>query len=128
MDLNRFKKIESAQNSTVKLIRSLKLKKNRLKENLFIADGIKPVTECIKAGFVKQIIVDESRLDKLNKVKELNAVWKSSGQSAHYLLKGSFLYELSKYLHGHEHLDDQQLFDDQSGQAATELGRGHQDD
>ncbi len=60
--------IVSRQNSLVKLIRSLSDKKNRDKEGLFIAEGVKIINEAISIGAsIYKIVATEKGLSLLDK-------------------------------------------------------------
>ncbi|MBC8529240.1 RNA methyltransferase [Christensenellaceae bacterium NSJ-44] len=58
--------ITSAQNATVKQARALKLKKERQRTGLFVAEGIKTVEEAVKSGAqVETILLEEGLLQQL---------------------------------------------------------------
>jgi TrmH family RNA methyltransferase len=57
-----------ASRNEIKLIKSLKIKKYRLKENKFLVEGIKNVTEVLHSGFkVHNLFVTEKAVESFNK-------------------------------------------------------------
>lgn len=49
--------VTSAQNATLKRLRSLKEKKYRQRENLFLAEGLRIATEALEAGWVPEVLL-----------------------------------------------------------------------
>ena len=62
--MKNFELITSSQNSQVKLLRSLEKKKYRLREELFIAEGINVILEAERHNLVKYLFVDDEKTSK----------------------------------------------------------------
>ncbi len=61
LDTSKFEKITSRDNKSLKLIRALHIKKHRVREGSFLAEGVNVVSEALRAGRAKLLAVAESR-------------------------------------------------------------------
>ena len=79
----RVEEISSTANSKIKWIKSLSMKKNRDKENLFIAEGEKLITDALETGWsIKVMMYAESAAldaDAESRIERLAARVRSSG-------------------------------------------------
>lgn len=71
MKIDKIKEITSQENKFIKLARSLVLKKNRLEEGLYIADGMRVVEECLQNGDVQICFISRSRLREIEKNEKI---------------------------------------------------------
>ena len=87
--------IKSKQNSKIKLAKSLKLKKNRLKTNLFIVEGLHHVGQAIEAGLkIDFVLYAENESDSTYTSKLLQIIEKKGIQV--YLIPKDVYQSLSE--------------------------------
>jgi len=67
----KVKEIESSGNRIIKLAGSLALKKYRLKEKRFIAEGINPVVEALRANVALKLLIDLEKIEYLERDESL---------------------------------------------------------
>jgi TrmH family RNA methyltransferase len=67
MKIEKMKEVTSQDNKFIKLARSLVLKKNRLEEGLYVADGMRVVEESLRHGEVRVCFISRSRLREIEK-------------------------------------------------------------
>jgi len=65
------KEIESSGNRIIKLASSLMLKKYRLKEGRFIAEGINPVVEALRANIALKLLLDLEKIEYIERDESL---------------------------------------------------------
>lgn len=71
MNIERIKEVTSQDNQYLKLARSLVLKKNRLEEGLYIADGLRVVEEVFLHGDVQVCFLSRSRFREIERNEKL---------------------------------------------------------
>jgi TrmH family RNA methyltransferase len=82
--------ISSQQNRMVKQAASLVVKKHRLKEKLFLAEGFNPVEEANKAGNIERIFLDESKAISLENDLRMKSVLRANSDKVYIITDNVF--------------------------------------
>jgi TrmH family RNA methyltransferase len=89
------RRVASSQNKTLKLARSLFSKKYRLKENIYIIDGVKAVMEALRTDTVTTCFVNDERMEKLEENESLMNLLRKNPPKDIILLKDSLFQAIS---------------------------------